>query len=52
MNLLKRLLAIGISISLPTWWLDASRDRCARKDCGVQRRVHGRDHAFVEKEES
>lgn len=30
--------------------LDAGRDRCQLPGCGVQRKVHGRAHKFVEKE--
>lgn len=30
-------------------WPDASMDLCQAPDCGVQRKIHGRAHRFVEK---
>lgn len=41
----------AISVSMAFGWPDASRDRCQIPDCGVQRKLHGRAHRFVEKKE-
>ena len=39
----------GVSISIAFRGLDAGRDRCLAPGCGVQRKLHGRGHRFVEK---
>lgn len=40
----------AISFSMVFGGFDAGRDRCQAPDCGVQRKLHGRAHKFVEVE--
>lgn len=47
MTLLQSILSIGIGISRPFSWPDASKDRC--RVCGVARKYHGnKPHLFEE----
>ncbi len=40
----------ALSVSWPFGGPDAGRDRCLFPGCGVQRKLHGKAHKFVEKE--